>query len=93
MLLLLRNMHSFHEHRPGERYIIYKIVSHAMLTAINSEGHFGSVSSYNINEQWRLVQHIDVAVVTGDSKKHMLNIMIMRSNNFNDECRMFDVPV
>jgi hypothetical protein len=40
-----------------------------MLTTINSEGHFGSASSYDINEQWRLNEHIDVVVRTGDSKK------------------------
>jgi hypothetical protein len=63
-----------------------------VLTTINSEGHFGSVSSYDINEHWRLIQHIDVIVGTGDSKKSMSNPTVMRSNNFNDDCRIFDVP-
>jgi hypothetical protein len=69
MLLLLRNKHIFHEHRPGVIYSIGEIVSHVVLMAINIEGHFESVYSYDINEQWRLVQHIDVIVGTGDSKK------------------------
>jgi hypothetical protein len=69
MLLLLRNKYTFHEHRSGERYTIDEIVSHVVLTAISSEGHFRSVSSYDINEQWRLIQHIDVIIGTNDSKK------------------------
>jgi hypothetical protein len=40
-----------------------------VLTTINSEGHFGVASSHDINEQWRLIEHIDVVVKTGDSKK------------------------
>jgi hypothetical protein len=44
-------MHTFHEHRSGEIYTTGEIVSHVVLTTINSEGHFNSVSSYNINEQ------------------------------------------
>jgi hypothetical protein len=50
MLLLLRNMHTFYEHRSGGIYTIGDIVSHVMLMTINSEGHFRSVSSYDINE-------------------------------------------
>jgi hypothetical protein len=78
MLLLLSTMHTFHEHWPRGIYTIGEIVSHVMLTTINSEGHFMSVSSYDINEQWRLIQHIDVIVGTGD---------------FKDNCRVFDVPL
>jgi hypothetical protein len=51
MLLLLRNKHTFHEHWPGGIYTIGEIVSHVVLTTIISEGHFRSVSSYDINEQ------------------------------------------
>jgi hypothetical protein len=51
MLLLLRNRGIFHEHQPGGIYIIGEIVSHMVLTTINSEGHFRSASSYDINEQ------------------------------------------
>jgi hypothetical protein len=40
-----------------------------VLTTINNEGHFRSASSYDINEQWILIEHIDVVVRTGDSKK------------------------
>jgi hypothetical protein len=69
MLLLLRNRDTFHEYRPGGIYTIGEIVSHMVLTTINSEGHFGVVSSHDINEQWRLIEHIDVVVKTGDSKK------------------------
>jgi hypothetical protein len=43
MLLLLRNRHTFHEHRLGEIYTIGEIVSDVMLMPINSEEHFGSV--------------------------------------------------
>jgi hypothetical protein len=68
MLFLLRNSDTFNEHRPGGIYTIGKIVSHVVLTTINSEGHFRSVSSYDINEQWRLIEHIDVVVGTDDSK-------------------------
>jgi hypothetical protein len=92
MLLLLKNMDTFHEHRPGGIYTNGEIVSHMVLTTINSEGHFGSACSYDINEQWRLIKHIDVIVGTGDSKKNMPDPMVMRSNNFKDNCRMFDVP-
>jgi hypothetical protein len=60
-------------------------------TIINSEGYFGSASSYDINEQWRLIEHIDVIVGIGDSKKSMSDPTIMRSNNFKDDCRMLDV--
>jgi hypothetical protein len=63
-----------------------------VLTTINSEGHFRSASSYDINEQWRLIEHIDVVVGTDDSKKCMSDPMVMRSNNFNDDYRMFDSP-
>jgi hypothetical protein len=69
MLLLLRNMNTFYEHRLGGIYIIGEIVSHVMLTTINSEVHFRSVPFYDINEQWRLIEHIDVIVETDDSKK------------------------
>jgi hypothetical protein len=62
-----------------------------VLTIINSEGHFGSASSYDINEQWRLIEHIDIVVRTDDSKKSMPDLMVMRSNNFKDDCRIFDV--
>jgi hypothetical protein len=50
MLLLLRNMDIFHEHRSGGIYTIGEIVSYMMFTIINSEGHFKNVSSYDINE-------------------------------------------
>jgi hypothetical protein len=63
-----------------------------VLMAINSEGHFGSVSSYDINEQWRLIEDIDVIVRISDSKKSMSDPTIMRSNSLKDNCRMFDVP-
>jgi hypothetical protein len=62
-----------------------------VLMTINSEGHFGSASFYDINEQWRLIEHIDVIVRTGNFKKSMPNQTVMRSNNFKDDCRMFDV--
>jgi hypothetical protein len=91
MLLLLRNMDTFHEYRPGEIYTIDEIVSHMALTTINSEGHFRSAFSYNINEQWILIEHIDVNVRTGHSKKSMPYPTVMRSNNFKDDCRMLDV--
>jgi hypothetical protein len=42
-----------------------------VLMLINSDVHFRSVSSYDISEQWRLIQHIDVVVGSGDSKKHV----------------------
>jgi hypothetical protein len=51
MLLLLRNGHTLHEHRSGGIYTIGKIAAHVVLTPINNEEHFGSVSSYDINEQ------------------------------------------
>jgi hypothetical protein len=69
MLLLLRNMCTFYEHRSGGIYTIGEIVSYVVLTTINSEGHFRSVSSSDINEQWRLIQHIYIIVGTDDSKK------------------------
>jgi hypothetical protein len=51
------------------------------------------MSSYDIKEeQWRLIQHIDVIVEICDSKKSMTDPTIMRSNNSKDDCRMFDVP-
>jgi hypothetical protein len=50
MLLLLRNRDTFHEYRSGEIYTIGEIVSYMVLTIINSEGHFRSASSYDINE-------------------------------------------
>jgi hypothetical protein len=80
MLLLLGNRDTFYEHRPGGIYTIGEIVSHMVLTIINSEGHFSSASSYEIvshmvlmiinsEGQWRLIAHIDVVVRTADSKK------------------------
>jgi hypothetical protein len=63
-----------------------------VLMAINSEGHFGSASSYDINEQWRLIEDIDVIVRISDSKKSMSDPTIMRSNSLKDDYRMFDVP-
>jgi hypothetical protein len=69
MLLLLRNRDIFHEHQPRGIYTIGEIVHHMVLMTINNEGHFRSASSYDINEQWRLIQHIDFIVGTGDSKK------------------------
>jgi hypothetical protein len=69
MLLLLGNSHTLHEHQLGGIYTIGEIVSNVVLTSINSEGHFESVSSYDINKQWRLIQYIDVVVGCGDSKK------------------------
>jgi hypothetical protein len=89
MLLLLRNRDTFNEHRPRGIYIIGEIVSHVLLTTINSEGLFGSVSSYDINEQWRLIKHTDIVVGTSDSKKACT---VMRTNNFKDDCRMFNAP-
>jgi hypothetical protein len=50
MLLLLRNMDSFHEHRSEGIYTIGEIVSYVVLMTIKSEEHFWSVSSYDINE-------------------------------------------
>jgi hypothetical protein len=91
MLLLLRNRDTFHEHRLGGIYTIGEIVSHMMLMTINSKGHFGRASSYDINEQWRLIEHIDIVVGTGDSKKTMLDSTVIRSNSFKDDYRMFDV--
>jgi hypothetical protein len=44
-------MDTFHEHRLGEIYTIDEIVSNMVLMIINSEEHFGSVSSYDINRQ------------------------------------------
>jgi hypothetical protein len=69
MLLLLRIRGTFHKYRSAGIYTIGEIVPHMMLTTINSECHFESASSYDINEQWRLIEHIDVVVRTGDSKK------------------------
>jgi hypothetical protein len=66
MLLLLRNRHKFYEYRSGEIYTIGEIVSHVVITPIYSEGHLRSVSSYDINEQWQLIQHIDVVLGSGD---------------------------
>jgi hypothetical protein len=91
MLLLLRNRDTFHEYRSRGIYIIGEIVSHMVLETINSEEHFRSTFSYDINEQWRLIEHIDVVVRTSDSKKSMSDPMVMRSN-LKDDCRMFDVP-
>jgi hypothetical protein len=90
MLLLLKNMDKFYEHRSGGIYIISEIISYMMLMTINSKGHFKNVSFYNINEQWRLIEHIDVVVGTDDSKS-MSDLTVMRSNSFKNDCRMFDV--
>jgi hypothetical protein len=38
--------------------------------SITGEGHFESVASYDINEQWGLIQHIDVIVGFDNLKKH-----------------------
>jgi hypothetical protein len=65
ILLLMSNMDTFHKHRAGGIYTIGEIISHMMLMTINS-GHFGSATSYDINEQWRLIEHIDVIVETDD---------------------------
>jgi hypothetical protein len=92
MLLLLRNKDTFHEHQLGGIYTIGEIVSHVVLMTINSEWHFWSVSSYDINEQWRLIEHIAIFVGTGDFKKSMPDPMVMRSNNFKDDGRIFNVP-
>jgi hypothetical protein len=43
-------MDTFHEHRPGGIYPISETVFHMVLTTINSEWHFMSASSYDINE-------------------------------------------
>jgi hypothetical protein len=51
MFLLLRKRHTLYEHRPGEIYTIGEIVSYVVLIPVNSKSHFGSVSSYDINEQ------------------------------------------
>jgi hypothetical protein len=69
MFLLLRNRDTFHEHRSRGIYIISEIVSHMVLMTINSERHFGSAFSYDINEQWRLIKRTDVVVGTDDFKK------------------------
>jgi hypothetical protein len=37
MLLLLRNMDTFNEHRSGRIYTIGEIISHVVLMIINSE--------------------------------------------------------
>jgi hypothetical protein len=92
MLLLLRNRDTFNKHQPGGIYTIGETVSYVVLMTINSEGHFGGVSSYDINKQWRLIEHIDVVVGTGIFKKSMPETTIMRSNNFKNDCRIFDVP-
>jgi hypothetical protein len=63
-----------------------------VLTTINSEEHFRSASSYDINEQCRLIKHNAVVVGTDDSKKSMSDPTVMRSNIFNDDCRIFDIP-
>jgi hypothetical protein len=73
-------------------YTISKIVFHVVLILINNEGHFVSMSSYDINQQWWLIQHIDAIVGFGNSKKSMIDPTVMRTNNFKDDCRMFDVP-
>jgi hypothetical protein len=74
MFLLLRNRDIFHKYQPGGIYIIGEIVSHMVLTTINSEGHFGGASSYDINEQWRLIEHIDVIVRTERLQKKVCQI-------------------
>jgi hypothetical protein len=62
-------MHTLHEHRPGGIYTVGELVFHIVLIPVNSEGHCGCVSSYDINEQRRLIQHIDIVVVFGDPEK------------------------
>jgi hypothetical protein len=62
-------MHTLHEHQSGGIYTINEVVSHVVLIPINSEDHFRSVSSYDINEQRRLIQYIDIIVGFGDRKK------------------------
>jgi hypothetical protein len=89
---LVEEQGHIHEYRPGGIYTIGEIVSHMVLTTINSEGHFESAYSYDNNEQWRLIEHIDVIVRTGDSKKNMPDPTVMRSNIFKDDGRIFDVP-
>jgi hypothetical protein len=90
MLLLLRNNDTFHEHRPRGIYIIGEIVFHMMLMIINR--HFRSTSSYDINEQWRLIEHINVVIGTDDSKKHVISSG-HKKQQLQDDCRMFDAPV
>jgi hypothetical protein len=63
MIFLLRNMDSFHKHQSGVIYTIGEIVSHMVPMTINNEGHFRSASSYD------MIEHIDIIVETGDSKK------------------------
>jgi hypothetical protein len=67
---LLSTLYIFHEHQSGGIYIIGNIVSHMVLTSINSEVHFRSASSYDINKQWRLIEQIDIVVGIDDSKKY-----------------------
>jgi hypothetical protein len=91
MLLLLSKRHTLYEHRPGGLYTFSEIVSHVVLMPINSEGHFRSVSSHDINEQWWLIQHINV-IVGFNNSKNVPNPTVMRSKNFKDDCRIFDAP-
>jgi hypothetical protein len=83
MLASLRRINDF----------LVKKQRHIFMNTIQ-EGYISSpsVSSYDINEQWRLIQHIGVIVGTSDSKKSTLYPMVIRSNRFKDDCRMFDVP-
>jgi hypothetical protein len=45
------------------------VVSHIMVIPVNSEGHCGSLSSHDINEQRRLIQHIDIVVRSNNLEK------------------------
>jgi hypothetical protein len=40
-----------------------------------------------------MIEHIDIIVGIGNSKKGMSDPMVMRSNNFKDDCMMFNIPV
>jgi hypothetical protein len=51
MLLRLWKRHTLHEHQSWGIYTISDVVSHISV-------HCGCVSSNDINEQWRLIEHI-----------------------------------
>jgi hypothetical protein len=51
------------------------------------------VSSYDINEQRQLIQHIDIVVGSGDLEKSKPNPTVMRGNDFKNDGRMFDAPL
>jgi hypothetical protein len=71
VLLFLWKRHFLHKHQTEGIYTIYEVVSHIVLISVNSEGHCKSVSSYNINKQRQLIQHIDIIVRSSDSKKYV----------------------